>query len=328
MTKAEAVPATDTILVTEDNFRQAESDKYFAQTMNRARGIGKFLHLRDVDPVENQPYIRANRDTLLSAGLFDVGAGPVTITLPETRGRFMSLTVINEEHYTVETVYPPGSFTYDKRKIGTRYTLIGIRTFADRRDPIDLETACALQAQIKVDQPDGPGVFKIPAWDRASQNQVRAELIRRAAALPDTRNMFGRKGMVDPERHLIGTATGWGRSAPEDVLYLTGVSPKNDGKTIHTLTVKSDVPVDAFWSISVYGPDGYFQKNDRDIYTMNNLRARKDADGSVTIQFGGYDDQTANCIPITPGWNYWIRLYRPRKELLDGTYKFPEPQPV
>src|SRR5262249_45838766 len=169
-----------------------------------------FIHLHDVDPVEKQPYVRANRDTLLSAALFDVGAGPVTIRLPETGGRFMSLTVINEEHYTVETVYPPGSFTYDRQKIGTRYTLIGIRTFADRRDPFDLEEACALQAKIKVDQPDGPGVFKIPAWNRESQRQVRAELIKRAAALPDTRNMFGPKGQVDPERHLIGTATGWG----------------------------------------------------------------------------------------------------------------------
>lgn len=320
--------ATDPILVTEDNFRQAESDKYFAQTIKGAGGIGKFYHLHNVDPVENQPYIRANRDTLLSAALFDLGAGPVTITLPETGGRFMSLTVINEEHYTIETVYPPGSFTYDKGKTGTRYMLIGIRTFADRRDPFDLEEACALQAKIKVHQPDGPGVFKITAWNRASQEQVRAELIRRAAALPDTKNMFGRKGTVDPERHLIGTATGWGRSAPEDVLYLTGVSAKNDGKTIHRLTVRNDVPVDGFWSISVYGPDGFFHKNDQDIYTMNSLRARKDADGSVTIQFGGCDDQTVNCIPITPGWNYWIRLYRPRTELLDGTYKFPEPQPV
>jgi hypothetical protein len=24
------------------------------------------------------------------------------------------------------------------------------------------------------------------------------------------------------------------------------------------------------------------------------------------------------------GWNYMVRLYRPRKEILDGTWKFPE----
>ena len=48
----------------------------------------------------------------------------------------------------------------------------------------------------------------------------------------------------------------------------------------------------------------------------------------MTIQFGGCDGKNANCLPITPGWNYWVRFYRPRREILDGTYKFPEPQPV
>jgi hypothetical protein len=28
------------------------------------------------------------------------------------------------------------------------------------------------------------------------------------------------------------------------------------------------------------------------------------------------------------GWNYMVRLYRPRPEILNGTWKFPEAQPV
>jgi hypothetical protein len=74
------------------------------------------------------------------------------------------------------------------------------------------------------------------------------------------------------------------------------VPDKNDGKTIHKLTVKGEVPVDGFWSISVYGADGYFHKNDQDAYTLNNITAKKDPDGSVTIQFGGCDGSVANCI--------------------------------
>jgi hypothetical protein len=27
-----------------------------------------------------------------------------------------------------------------------------------------------------------------------------------------------------------------------------------------------------------------------------------------------------------PGWNYTVRLYRPRAEILNGTWKFPEAQ--
>jgi hypothetical protein len=28
------------------------------------------------------------------------------------------------------------------------------------------------------------------------------------------------------------------------------------------------------------------------------------------------------------GWNYTVRLYRPRPEILNGKWKFPEPKPV
>jgi len=54
----------------------------------------------------------------------------------------------------------------------------------------------------------------------------------------------------------------------------------------------------------------------------------KSGDGSVVIQFGGRDGQIANCLPTMPGWNYIVRLYRPRPEILDGTWKFPEAQTV
>jgi hypothetical protein len=84
------------------------------------------------------------------------------------------------------------------------------------------------------------------------------------------------------------------------------------------------VPVDGFWSISVYDAEGHYKQNELNAYTLNSITAKKDADGSVTVQFGDCDGKIANCLPIFPGWNYMVRLYRPRKEVLDGTYKFPE----
>ena len=68
-------------------------------------------------------------------------------------------------------------------------------------------------------------------------------------------------------------------------------------------------------------------KNDQNAYSFNNITAKKNPDSSVTIQFGGCDRKTPNCLPIMPGWNYTVRLYRPRKEILDGNWKFPEAQP-
>ena len=102
---------------------------------------------------------------------------------------------------------------------------------------------------------------------------------------------------------------------------------KNDGTTVYRRTVK-DVPVDGFWSISLYNANGYYEQNQYGAYSLNNVTAKKSADGSVAIQFGGCDGKVPNCLPIMPGWNYTVRLYRPRKEILDGTWTFPEAEPV
>jgi hypothetical protein len=43
----------------------------------------------------------------------------------------------------------------------------------------------------------------------------------------------------------------------------------------------------------------------------------------VTVQFGESPEGAPNCIPTSPGWNYVVRMYRPRQPILDGTWKFP-----
>jgi hypothetical protein len=48
----------------------------------------------------------------------------------------------------------------------------------------------------------------------------------------------------------------------------------------------------------------------------------------VTVQFGGCKQDTENCLPIMKGWNYMVRLYRPKAEILDGKWSFPEATPV
>jgi hypothetical protein len=142
------------------------------------------------------------------------------------------------------------------------------------------------------------------------------------------RKAGGRRDEVDPVRHLIGTASAWGLNPDKEAVYLNVTPAKNDGSMIYKLNVPSDVPVDAFWSVIVYDATGHLQKNQYDAYSLNNVTARKSADGSVTIQFGGCDGKIANCLPTMAGWNYMVRLYRPHAEILNGTWKFPEAQPV
>lgn len=311
--------------VTAANFTRAETDMYFATAVKQAGGIGAFFHFKELMPIDHQTVIRANRDVLYSAGVFDLDAGPVTVTLPDAGKRFMSMIAIDEDHYS-ETVYAPGTFTYSKEKTGTRYVMLGLRTFIDPNDPQDLARVEALQNAVTVTQAN-KGKFEIPAWDSASQKAIHDSLVQLGAAIPDTRRMFGTKSEVDSVRHLIGTATGWGGNNEKDAMYISVIPPQNDGNTAYELQLK-DVPVDGFWSVSVYNKQGYFEKNDLNSYTLNNVTAKKNADSSVSIRFGGCDGKTANCIPITPGWNYWIRLYHPRKEILDGQWKLPEARPV
>ncbi|MCY1278901.1 hypothetical protein D9M68_171480 [compost metagenome] len=319
-------PAGEPIPVTVDNFIEAESALYFAGAA-RDYGFGVIAHNRNPASLDNQTVIRLNRDTLYSGGVFDLEAGPVSLTLPGAGERFMSLQVISADHYVPAVHYEPGTYTFTREEIGTRYVLVVFRTLVDPSDPQDVKKVHALQDAIKAEQPGGPGKLELPNWDQASQKKVRGALLTLAATLPDTKKAFGRRGEVDPLRHLLGSASAWGGNPETEALYLNVVPSRNDGRTVHRLLVK-DVPVDSFWSISLYNADGYYEKNEFGAYSLNNVTARKSADGSIAVQFGGCDGTTANCLPIMQGWNYMVRLYRPRPEILDGTWRFPEAQPV
>jgi len=311
--------------VTVDNFVRAESDMYIAN-LAKEGGLGKLLHRRQPASIDNQTVIRLNRDTLYTFAIFDLDAGPVEITMPDAGGRFMSLQVINQDHYTPSVYYGAGRRQLTRENVGTRYVVAGIRTLVDPADPKDIAEVHALQDRITVAQ-KGTGSLDMPAWDAGSHKKVRDALLSLAATQPDFREAFGTREAVNPIHHLLGTAAGWGGNPDKDAVYLSVAPERNDGRTVYRLDVK-DVPVDGFWSVSVYNAKGYYEKNAAGAYTVNNITAKKAADGSVPIQFGGCDGKAPNCIPTVDGWNYTVRLYRPRAEVLERRWQFPAPQPV
>jgi hypothetical protein len=317
-------PSGNAITVTPDNFNRAETDMYFAQ-FARTGGFGKFHHARDL-PLGEATGVRPNRDTLYSLAVFDLDAGPVTITLPDAGQRFMTMMVVDQDHYVSFVTYGKGTHTLDRKTIGTRYVFAAVRTLVDPVSPEDVRQAHVLQDAVKVSQ-ESAGKLETPNWDPASQKKVRDALLVLNETLPDLRRAGGRRGEVDPVRHLIATASAWGLNPEQDAIYLNVTPAKNDGTTVYRLNVK-DVPVDGFWSVIVYDRRGLVLKNSLDAYSFNNLTAKKAADGSVPIQFGGCDGKIVNCLPTMPGWNYMVRLYRPRAEVLNGTWKFPETQAV
>jgi hypothetical protein len=313
--------------VTIDNFVRAESDLYLGTGLKDSDYIfGKFHHRREVTSMDNQTVIRLNRDTLYSSAVLDLDAGPVTITLPNAGSRFMSMQVISEDHYTPVVVYTPGAHTLTRELVSTRYALAAIRILVDPSDPQDLQKVHLLQDRITSSQAI-PGKLDVPTWDPVSQKRVRDALLVLASTIPDFKGSFGKPGEVDPVRRLTGAAAAWGGNPDKDAVYLNVTPPKNDGTTVHTVTVK-EVPVDAFWSISVYNAQGYYEKNALNSYTINSVTGTKASDGSTTVQFGGCDGRIPNCIPIVKGWNYTVRLYRPHEEILNGAWTFPDAEPV
>jgi hypothetical protein len=317
-------PVGRAIPVTADNFKRAETDMYFAGAAKRG-AFGKFFHYREL-PLES-PVVRPNRDTLYSEAVFDLDAGPVKITMPNAGKRFMSMMAMNEDHYIYEVNYTPGNYSFTRPEVGTRYLFIGLRTLVDPADPNDMKQAHALQDAVKVSQ-KSPGKFEVPNWDQVSQKKVRDSLLALNSTLPDLRRAFGSRFQVDQVRHLIGTAAAWGGNPDKDAIYLNVTPAVNDGKTTYRLNVPAKVPVNAFWSVIVYDAEGRLQKNQYNSYSLNSITAKKNADGSIPVQFGNCDGKIPNCIPTMKGWNYMVRLYRPRDEILSGKWKFPEARAV
>lgn len=308
--------------VTIDNFRRAETDHYFRTYVEKGC-FARFCNDRVAPAVDAQDVIRMNRDTPYSFAIFDLTT-PVTIIKPDVGKRFQSMLAISEDHYNPLVAYEPGSYTLTQEGVGTRYVAVVFRTFMDPNDPADVQAAHAAQDGIRVIQAN-PGKFEVPDWDQAQRAKLSAGLASIFEFVPDSRAMFGTREQVSPERHLIGTAAGWGGNPLEDAKYLVGAVKQNDGQTPYVLTVK-DVPIDGFWSITVYNAKGYFEAPESAI-SVNNVTGRRNQDGSMTIHFGG-DAKAANYLRIMPGWSYVVRLYRPRPEILDGRWQFPEPTPT
>jgi len=317
------VLAADSPEVTIRNYVRAETDLQMRTYVENMDAFGKFAHVREAYDVTSRDTVRPNRDTLYSWSVFDLTL-PLTIVLPDPKGRYQSMMIVSQDH-SIWAEYGPKQVVLDEKIVGTRYALLLVRTFLDPNDEKDVKAAHALQDAIIVRQVD-KGKWEDPGWNKEEVEAMREKINVVAAALPPTGTCFGRKEELDPIYWLLCAAYGWGGLPRQDSTYAAGVPEKNDGKIPYTLTVK-DVPVDAFWSVTVYDDKGMFIVNEQNAYSYNSVTSKKNEDGSVTIHFGG-DPGQDNFIPIAPGWNYIVRMYRPRKEILDGTWKFPLPEPV
>lgn len=308
--------------VTLDDFVRAETDITFGRLVGKS-GIGRLVHDRRPLRPEDVIVVRQCYDFMYTFGVFDLST-PVTVSLPGS-DRYLSLTVINQDHYVKLLTTAAGRYTLTAADVGTRYAWVMYRIFVDATDESDVAAVNELQDQIVVEQ-DDRGSFEIPEWSVDDLDQIRMHLraLRRYGNGPI--GAFGDEGEVDPIKRLVEAANGWGGIPDHHVRYAPFFPPSDVEVVPYSLTV-GDVPVDGFWSVTVYDAEGFARPNDANVYSINDRTAERNSDGTVTIHFGG-EPGLPNRLEIFPGWNYSVRQYLPRAEIRDGRWIFPVATPV
>lgn len=314
-----------TIRVNVDNFVRAETHRMFSDNQAAAGGVGRFRHNRTPARIDEQTVIRLNRDTLYSFAVVDL-AQPARLTLPDAGVRYLSAMIVNEDHYINSVLHEPGEHTLTSDQLGSRYVFVGVRILVDPNNPDDVAEVCNLQDSLVVTAAS-QDPFVMPEYDVESLDATRNALLELARGLDKFDRTFGTQDDVDPVRHLIGCAAGWGGLPTSEAAYI-GVDPKAPAGDYEL--VFTDVPVDAFWSVSVYNARGFFEPNAKNLYTVNSVTGIRDDDGSVTVRFvaSAEGETPPNAIVTPDGWNYLIRLYRPRVEILDGRWTAPALTPL
>jgi hypothetical protein len=306
-----------------ENFVRAEANRMLVGLQAQADGLNRWKHHREPASLDEQTVIRMNRDTLYSLAVVNISDG-ATLTVPDAGDRYLTVMVVNQDHYINRVFTEPGEYELTTDEFDTPYVLLAARVLVDASDPEDVAQANQIQDgfSLSAGASEPP---ELPDYDEESFTAVRTAVLAVASqGFHGTYGMLGKKEEVDPHAHLLGTASGWG-GLPEQEAYYESREP---GLPVdrYPITAK-DVPVDAFWSITVYGADGFLHKNDLDAYSVNSVSGTRNADGSITVTFGG-DRSDVNPLPIEDGWNYAVRMYRPRPEILNGSWSFPDLEPA
>jgi hypothetical protein len=301
-----------------DNYVRAETAAQFDRFIAGAGGINTWDQDRQPIPIDKQNVIRMNRDTLYSFAVVDISGG-ATLTLPDAGDRYMTVMVVNEDEFINKVFHQSGTFELTTDEFGSSHVLLAGRTLADPTDAADIKKVNDLQDQMTIDAKSSKP-YTHPDYDQASYKSTYTAFLALSKGVTDTFHMFGKSTEVTETRHMIGAAFGWGGLPVYEAFYVTKTEPRPAGS--YQLTVK-DVPVDGFWSISIYNKDGYFEENKYDSYSLDSLTAKAGDDGSFTVNFAESPDGLENCLHVMDGWNYVVRLYEPRKDILDGTWTFP-----
>jgi hypothetical protein len=308
--------------VTPETYIRAESDRQFGVVAKMTGGVNRFFHFRRPTPLDQQNIVRMNRDTLYSMAVVDTSQG-ATITVPELpSGRYASVHLIDNDHYCPGVIYSSGTHELPG---DTKYLGVGVRI--QIFNPADSDEALLvnqLQDQFII-QANSADLLPEFEWDIQSLKELTAQYERDSAQYSSWKGMMGPRGRVNEKTRHIAAAAAWGLFPEWDATYLN-YSGGHDYRIGHRATYQ--VPEnEAFWSITVYGSDG-FMKSDNNIINSSNVKLN--ADGTFTVYFGSVETcgDVPNRLDTSEGWNFLMRIYRPGKSVLEGAYKLPGAFPI
>ena len=312
------------VKVTPETYIRAETDRQFGLITKIAGGLNSLYHFRSPTPLDKQNIVRMNRDTIYSMAIVDTSKG-ATITIPEIpKGRFVSLYLADNDHYCPGVIYTSG--THDLPR-DTKYLLVGVRIqVINPKDPDEIALINKLQDQfiLKASSADPIPPSK---WDTASLKALTEQYEKEFAQMGgSSKGMMGPRGQVNEQTRHLAAATMWGLNPDKDAFYMNyngGHDTKVGYKATYQLPENN-----AFWSITVYGNDGYM-KSENNI--LNSSIVKLNPDGKTFTAYFGSKEQCGdvpNRLDVTEGWNFLMRVYRPGPSVLDGSYKLPKAEPV
>lgn len=315
------------IPVNEGNYVEAEVDLTFSAIVKEV-GPNKFRHDRTLIPLDKQPAVTMNRDTIYSFGIFYAPKG-TKLTLPKSKDdRYQSAMILQTDHYIDQVFYGPGTFEIDSQ---TEFSGIAIRTQVDANDPNDVKYVNSLQDQITVPLPAGVTAkeYKPRTWDMPSLEKLRAHYTEEAKKLPNLNATSGAHGKIDRKLQRLGVAVALGLLPPEHACYIYRDYGLKGDAIYEATYVKPGFREKGFFSFTMYGSDKYIHSEHP---TLNHRVLQYNPDGTFTIRYGPEGGNTANFSNYleTPGDNWYlgVRVYRAEAPVIDGKYDLPVPKLV
>ena len=321
-----ATTANAGMQVTPDNYARAEVDESYKHIVTDV-GSNAFRHDRALMPLDKQPAVTMNRDTVYSFGVFYVPEG-TTITLPKSAdNRYQSAMIMQNDDFTDQVFYAPGTFEIKSK---TEFAAVVMRTQINPNDPGDTQNVKTLQDGIKVNWPKGtvPKEYKIVDWDEASRMTLRSEYQKEAAKLTNFNDTSGARGVIKPEMLRLSASVALGLLPAKDAVYLYRDYGLSGDKCYKATYAKPEFLDGGFFSFTMYGADKYLKSEDSN---LNNRAIHFNEDGTFTVHYGPKEKcgEVANWLP-TPGDNWYLgmRIYRPGESVISGKYTIPEPTAV